>query len=268
MAQNRISLLKMELEKEAPSTYVVPETDPSLVQFNDKKIAKVVRDTYAKRAQGNSPGPIKPEELTLSGSESTLQKDEETKEADKLWVKEMEKLDEHLAQHPTDWESREELAALYAYQCGEVDAAIAQMEVMINSPEATPSKIAKWLNREADFYLNAQDIESAKAALKRIGTLNPESPFVPLAERRIMRLRLEMGQKQPKKYEVPKWSGFEANSAKNLAGDRIVKAVRDTRAKLNAQVNKKPSKSNPLKTFAPIKVHLEGEDEKMGSPAD
>ncbi len=262
MAQNRISLLKMELEKEAASTYIVPETDPSLAKFNDKKIAKVVRDTYAKRAQVNSPGPIKPEELTLSGSESSSQKGEETKEDDKLWVKEMEKLDEHLAQHPADWESREELAALYAYQCGEVNAAIAQMEVMINTPGETPSKIAKWLNREADFFLNAQDLESAKAALKRIGTLNPESPFVPLAERRIMRLKLEMGQKQPKKFEVPKWSGFEANSADNFAGDRIVKAVRDTRAKLNTQVTKEPQKSNPLKTFGSIKVHLEKEDEK------
>ncbi len=268
MAQNRISLLKMELEKDAASTYIVPETDPSLAQFNDKRIAKVVRDTLAKRAQVNPTGPIKAEDLTLSGSDSSSQKGEETKEADTPWVKELEKLDEHLNQHPADWEAREELAALYAYQCGELEAAIAQMETMINTPGETPSRIAKWLNREADFFLNAQDIESAKAALKRIGTMHPQSPFVPLAENRIMRLRLEMVQKQPKKFEVPKWSGLEASSAYNLGGDRIVKAVRETRAKQNTQANKEPPKSNPLKTFGSIKVRLEGDDEKTGGPAN
>ena len=83
-----------------------------------------------------------------------------------------------------------------------------------------------------------------------------------------MRLRLEMVQKQPQKFEVPKWSGFESSSAYNLGGDRIVKAVRETRAKQNAPVNKEHPKSNPLKTFGSIKVRLEGDDEKTGGPAN
>lgn len=265
MAQSRISLLKMELEKEAASTYKMPEADSTPIQIGQQRIAKVVRDTYAKRAQTTSSEPIRPEDVTLLGSESSPQKTEEAKEADS-WVKEMEKLDEHLIHHPDDWEAREELAAIYAYQCGEVDAAIAQMELMINTPEVTPSKTAKWLNREADFYLHAQDIESARAALKRIGTLHPQSPFVPLAEKRIVRLKLEMVQEQPQKFKVPKWDGFEAGSAQGSGTERIVKAVLQTRAKQKAQESKEPPKSVSPKKPAPIKICLQGEDEKAEDP--
>jgi hypothetical protein len=76
-----------------------------------------------------------------------------------------------------------------------------------------------------------------------------------------------MVQKQPKKFEVPKWSGLEASSLIIWAGSDS-QSVRETRAKQNTQANKEPPKSNPLKTFGSIKVRLEGDDEKTGGPAN
>lgn len=235
MAAHRISLLKMELEKEKAILYEVPKTDPSLALKNDQRVAKVARETYAKRAKESAKGPISPREVIVSEKEAAEPvKESPAPKEDNQWVEEMEKLDEHLAQHPVDWESREELAAIYAYKCGEVSAAISQMELLIQAEGRTPNQIAKWLNREADFYLHAQDLDSARASLERIGQLLPDSSFVPLAQRRIMRLKMEVHKADRLTYEIPRRDEREHSSAMNLGGERIVKAVRDTRARQQA----------------------------------
>jgi tetratricopeptide (TPR) repeat protein len=107
------------------------------------------------------------------------------------------RLQQHLDQHPMDWEAREELATLYAESLREVDQAVEHLEFLISQRNQPPKKVIQWLNQMADCYIKHGDnLEKGRESLERVLQLFPGTAAAEMAHNRIMRLKLEMNSKK------------------------------------------------------------------------
>ncbi len=158
----------------------------------------------------------------------------------------MQQLDRHLMDHPTNWEARERLATIYAYEMGEIEAAIQQIEILLAQSKGKSTQIARWLNMEADFYVFAKDEVSAKKALQRIAELDPLNPAIFAAEKRIACLKNEIREPAQKKYEVTQWNEeeFLRPTVVTSGNDLTPKAIRQNRERAKNPVRVKPNEAN------------------------
>ncbi|HEX4121385.1 MAG TPA: tetratricopeptide repeat protein [Verrucomicrobiae bacterium] len=98
-----------------------------------------------------------------------------------------------LEKYPTDTDTREKLAVLYAEQFQRVDLAADQLDQLISLPGETPKHVARWLNLLATLHIQvAHDEENARKALQRIIQKFPKSSHAEVAARRLAGLRLEL----------------------------------------------------------------------------
>jgi hypothetical protein len=98
-----------------------------------------------------------------------------------------------LEKHPTDTDTREKLAILYAEGFGRLDLATDQLEQLIALPEETPKHVARWLNLLATLNIGiAKDEAGARIALQRIIGKFPKSALAEVATLRLGNLRNEM----------------------------------------------------------------------------
>lgn len=93
---------------------------------------------------------------------------------------------------PEDWETREQLAILYARHFKRFDLAKDQLEVLIGSPNPPDKAVVHWLNLLADLQLDAPDgVAQARATLQRVVERFPKTPWAEMAASRVSRLGLE-----------------------------------------------------------------------------
>jgi tetratricopeptide (TPR) repeat protein len=116
----------------------------------------------------------------------------------------------HLQTFPDDVDAREHLASVYANDYRRLDLAAYQLEILIASPGATPKEIARWLNMLVDFHIHLnQDPDSARAALRRVIELFPNTAVAGLAESRLAYLEGEF--RKNSKSQVLKLGSYEDN---------------------------------------------------------
>lgn len=97
-----------------------------------------------------------------------------------------------ITRFPEDWETREQLAILYARHFKRYDLAKEQLEVLIAGPNQPDKAVAHWLNLLADLQLAAPDgIGQARETLGRIAERFPGTIWAETATSRIGRLSIE-----------------------------------------------------------------------------
>ena len=231
LAEKRIALLKSELKREKNKIYKV--------QKSDETDLKQVKTPF------NIPTKVSTLASSLQKKDPAVLQDEE-KKVDHDWIEEMQQLDRHLMDHPTNWEARERLATIYAYEMGEIEAAIQQIEILLAQSKGKSTQIARWLNMEADFYVFAKDEVSAKKALQRIAELDPLNPAIFAAEKRIACLKNEIREPAQKKYEVTQWNEkeFLRPTVVTSGNDLTPKAIRQNRERAKNPVRVKPNEAN------------------------
>jgi len=231
LAEKRIALLKSELKREKNKVYKVRKSDETdLKQVKTPFNIPTKVSTLASSLQKKDPAVLKNEE----------------KKVDFDWIEEMQQLDRHLMDHPTNWEARERLASIYAYEMGETEAAIQQIEILLAQSKNKSTQIARWLNMEADFYVFAKDEVSAKKALQRIAELDPLNPAIFAAEKRIACLKNEIREPAQKKYEVTQWNEeeFLRPTVVTSGNDLTPKAIRQNRERAkNPEKESKPDEA-------------------------
>ncbi|KAB2660702.1 MAG: tetratricopeptide repeat protein [Verrucomicrobia bacterium] len=117
---------------------------------------------------------------------------------------------QHLAIHPRDNESREQLSAIYADHYQRLDLARDQLDHLITSPHQTDKDIVRWLNQIADLHIKMEsDLPAARGILTRIIAQFPKTSHASIAEMRIARLAQEFKAKA-KSREV-KLGSYEQN---------------------------------------------------------
>jgi tetratricopeptide (TPR) repeat protein len=100
---------------------------------------------------------------------------------------------EQLERHPTDTDTREKLASLYAEQYNRMDLASDQLEQLIAMPTETPKHIARWLNLKASLQIKTTgDRAAAEQTLKRIIDTYPQSAAATQAFERLASLNSEL----------------------------------------------------------------------------
>jgi TolA-binding protein len=102
------------------------------------------------------------------------------------------RLVEHLKAHPEDNASREDLARVYADDCGRPEMAILELEQLVAAPHQPPRHVAQWLNLIADMQVRRMnDYDGAAATLQRIIDLFPNAALADNARSRLNTLKLE-----------------------------------------------------------------------------
>ena len=98
-----------------------------------------------------------------------------------------------LEHHPTDTDTREQLAMLYAEEFQRMDLASEQLEQLIALPEEPPKHVARWLNLLATLQIKyARDLPEAERALRRIIERFPGGAAATIASTRLATLRSEL----------------------------------------------------------------------------
>jgi tetratricopeptide (TPR) repeat protein len=99
--------------------------------------------------------------------------------------------------HPSDTETREKLAVLYAEKFQRLDLAVDQLEQLIALPVEPPKHVARWLNLLATLHIKyAYNLEAAEAALHRIREKFPGGALAEMALRRLATLQAELKSSQ------------------------------------------------------------------------
>lgn len=94
--------------------------------------------------------------------------------------------------HPSDTDTREKLAVLYAEGFQRLDLAAAQLEQLIALPAESSKHVAHWLNLLATLHIKVgQDVEAAENALQRIVSRFPDGALAAVALRRLATLQAE-----------------------------------------------------------------------------
>jgi tetratricopeptide (TPR) repeat protein len=104
--------------------------------------------------------------------------------------------------HPSDTDTREKLAVLYAEQFQRLDLAADQLEQLIGLPAEPPKHVARWLNLLATLHIKvARDVAAAESALHRIIERFPGGALASVAAGRLASLQSELksSQKSPTK---------------------------------------------------------------------
>lgn len=103
-----------------------------------------------------------------------------------------------LESHPSDTDSREKLAILYAEDFQRLDLAVDQLEQLISLPAEPPKHVARWLNLLATLHIKcAHNIEAAEAALRRIPQKFPGGALAEVATHRLAALEGELKANKP-----------------------------------------------------------------------
>lgn len=84
--------------------------------------------------------------------------------------REVQRLTDRLSAFPSDWESREELARIYAFKLKRLDLAENEIRTLIANPSGSKiSWTSKWLNRLVDYQLSLCDTpEEASRTLQEL----------------------------------------------------------------------------------------------------
>jgi tetratricopeptide (TPR) repeat protein len=104
--------------------------------------------------------------------------------------------------HPSDTDTREKLAVLYAEEFQRLDLAADQLEQLIALPAEPPKHVARWLNLLATLHIKvAHDVAAAESALHRIIERFPGGALATVAVSRLATLQSELkpSQKTPTK---------------------------------------------------------------------
>ena len=106
--------------------------------------------------------------------------------------KEIQRLTDRLRAFPSDWESREELARIYAFKLKRLDLAENEIRTLIANPSGSKiSWTSKWLNRLVDYQLSLCDTpEEASRTLQEL-IEKCSGPEAAKAKSRISRIRIE-----------------------------------------------------------------------------
>jgi tetratricopeptide (TPR) repeat protein len=100
---------------------------------------------------------------------------------------------QQLEKYPTDTDTREKLARLYAEQFERLDLAVNQLEQLAALPHETPQHIAHWLDLLATLHIrHGHDIEAADNALRRILERFPKTALANCALARLATLQGEL----------------------------------------------------------------------------
>ncbi len=117
---------------------------------------------------------------------------------------------QRLESFPSDNDSRERLAILYAGHYKRLDLAKEQLEQLITAPNQPAKQVVHWLNLMTDLQMKADgDIEQARGILQRITELFPQSAYAENAMNRIAYLNLE--KRGSKKSQMLKLGTYEKN---------------------------------------------------------
>jgi tetratricopeptide (TPR) repeat protein len=99
--------------------------------------------------------------------------------------------------HPSDTDTREKLAILYAEEFHRLDLATDQLEQLIALPAEPPKHVARWLNLLATLHIKvAQDAAAAESALHRIIERFPGGALATVAISRLATLQSELKSSQ------------------------------------------------------------------------
>jgi hypothetical protein len=110
-----------------------------------------------------------------------------------LAVAQANQYSEKLRKNPNDMAARENLARLMAEQLDKVDAALEQMELLLDMPNKTPQQAAGWLNLMAGWQIRFRhDAPAAQRLLERLMKEFPESMEAFTAQRRLNFLRQQV----------------------------------------------------------------------------
>ena len=98
-----------------------------------------------------------------------------------------------LEAHPSDTDTREKLAVLYAEAFQRLDMAADQLEQLIGLQAEPPKHVARWLNLLATLHIQvAHDVAAAESALHRIIERFPGGALADLAVSRLASLQSEL----------------------------------------------------------------------------
>jgi tetratricopeptide (TPR) repeat protein len=105
----------------------------------------------------------------------------------------VEEFVKQLESHPSDTDTREKLAVLYADEFQRLDLAVDQLEQLIALPAEPPKHVARWLNLLATIQIKyAHNLEAAEKALHRIIERFPGGALANVAMSRLARLGSEL----------------------------------------------------------------------------
>lgn len=128
-----------------------------------------------------------------------------------------------LVQNPSDNESRERLARLYASDLQRPDLAHGELEALIASPGQRDREIVRWLNLIADIHLRESDgLTNARLALNRIIERFPGSAGAHVAAQRLSLLKLEVarGAEEPTLHLGPATGNVGLATARRFSATR------------------------------------------------
>ena len=95
----------------------------------------------------------------------------------------------HLEVHPLDNHTREVLAEIYFRRYERADLAIAQLDLLVQTPHQSREDVARWLHLMADWHLKMGNLLSARAALEEIETRLPGHVLAEKARERLFLLK-------------------------------------------------------------------------------
>ncbi|MGA2175239.1 MAG: tetratricopeptide repeat protein [Verrucomicrobiota bacterium] len=97
-----------------------------------------------------------------------------------------------LQKNPDDMAVREELARILAERLDKAGAAIEQIELLLNMPEASASQAARWMGLVAAWQIKYQgDVQKGRETMERLVRLYPQSTEAFGAQRRLALMELE-----------------------------------------------------------------------------
>jgi tetratricopeptide (TPR) repeat protein len=163
--------------------------DSSLSHTAEQRIAHLDRVNETREFRENAVFKVPSGERGLGLRQTAAPPESPEAEADALaaeYVRQLEK-------YPTDTETREKLAMLYAGQFERLDLAVSQLEQLIALPNETPQHIAHWLGILATLHIcHGHDMEAAENALRRIIDRFPNSAAATRAVARLATLQGEL----------------------------------------------------------------------------
>ncbi|HEX3717739.1 MAG TPA: tetratricopeptide repeat protein [Verrucomicrobiae bacterium] len=178
----------VEAARAALERIVVTYPDSQFSHAAEQRIARLADVAATREFRENAKFEVRPGEQNIGlstaspGEIAALDPDD----AAAQYVRQLEK-------YPTDTETREKLAVLYAEQFQRLDLAVDQIEQLISVPGETSKHVARWLNLLATLHIQvARDEENARKALRRIIEKFPKSSHAEVANRRLAGLRQEL----------------------------------------------------------------------------
>ena len=94
-----------------------------------------------------------------------------------------------LEQHPMDNDTREKLARLYFTRYDKPDLAWEEMNKLFEHPYQQPADLSRWLNLMADWHLEKNNPDGARACLQQVISRFPGLPHKEEAEARLERMK-------------------------------------------------------------------------------